>query len=1086
MESPFAMGFYVISYFKLSPTTMINVLQLLENEAEDLAVDSNTLDFISPYIHQIYTSQNVFIRCSTLRIISFFEINSPTSIIEKYQFDKLVCMSIEQKEPDPPLKVDEEKVVSFRIALLLIKMRHSLPLSIVRSLVSLYYTPNHNYNNLIVTYLCQGILLCDDFPDVPEVSQVLIDHLIETGDQNLIDFLGYIFEKQYIFMNYKNFTSKLLSSLSGAFNQIVRLDQASKIVIKLLGSWSGLICFGVKYKAIQKLVQTLPHFQTTIVKIFTKLLILNSPKMSTMNAYTGFLLFYLIKNNLVNSLTNIASSNSETLIFIDQLLFYTSHYNSNLVITNDNINGFFTKGQILISNYISYGESFSSPDEIPSASSPLLKISQCIPSFSSLSNSNIPQIPSSASNSASSAQNTLSVPSFSSSSISTPSNYGQISLQSLLNTDNIQWHKVHIMLTIILPHNYSEAKSQQARELYSKIFGYFTTKQLTDFPPDSYIIISECVFALIDLLLLPKELDEDDRSLSSAFISESKDFALALISALNLVATAKQSIDEHHPVWAMIEVFCKLMSNQTGITIFKKQNMANLLSDIAKKFTASKSVERLLRMVQFYPEPSFSTYFFALFVTSNSPNLVKVALNELRNKSKTTPSFYTKCLESTLLKFIRRTKNSNAINLLCEMMLESDECLSIVSRDASLHQIIKAYSRNFYSVFLRRKFDIASVTATMSDFDEIADSEIDFWMEKGIYEYVDCYDRASMISFEEPKLEETNVIVVDGRAIIPPHIFGQLSQNEEGFNKLMKKVPQLLDICRSTPADEKIEEKRAAFFALGHFGSVQGGATEETIQAMIDSTLSSESYLLFGTLLDCLSLISTNATVNEVLKKNGFTTFEFGNNRCIVPESKSRLLSSRESKFNVEEEEEEDWNEKVVDLKIPSRIAVQLPLLLNPIHHQTSTQYLFSATRSDSKAGEPLLTSYNALYAHELLADCTFIPTARKFVFDLFRSTPIIEQRNDVIVDQRLVAECLARTEEATTANQMLLASLGFSTVPIAKFTASEIKLKKKTAVPEVYLRDEEFPTVVGVPDRKSFYFLPIEQRNAIRNKLLT
>ena len=81
MESSFAIGFYVISYFKLSTTTMINVLQLLENEAEDLPIESIPIDFISPYIHQIYTSQNVFIRCSTLRIISFFEINSPTSII---------------------------------------------------------------------------------------------------------------------------------------------------------------------------------------------------------------------------------------------------------------------------------------------------------------------------------------------------------------------------------------------------------------------------------------------------------------------------------------------------------------------------------------------------------------------------------------------------------------------------------------------------------------------------------------------------------------------------------------------------------------------------------------------------------------------------------------------------------------------------------------------------------------------------------------------------------------------------------------------------------------------------------------------
>lgn len=337
-----------------------------------------------------------------------------------------------------------------------------------------------------------------------------------------------------------------------------------------------------------------------------------------------------------------------------------------------------------------------------------------------------------------------------------------------------------------------------------------------------------------------------------------------------------------------------------------------------------------------------------------------------------------------------------------------------------------------------------------------------------------------MISFEEPKREDTSIVVVDGRALIPPHIFGQLSQNEEGFAKLMTKVPKLIEICRSEPADEMINEKRGAFFALGHFGSVQGGATEETVQAMIDSALSSGSYLLIGTLLDCLTLIATNPRINEVLKKNGFTSFEFGDHRCIVPESADIPFE------NMDNYEEEEWNEKATELRFPSKISIQLPLLLNPIHQQFSTQFLFNASRAENQDGEPLLTSPNALYAHELLADCTFIPTARKFVFDLFRSTPIVEQRNDILIDQKVLAECLARADEATNANQMTLASSGFSSVQINKFTASEIKLKKQnTPVPEVYLRDEEFPTVVGVPDRKSFYLLTLDQQNAIRNKLL-
>lgn len=1087
MESPFAIGFYVISYFKLSSNTMINVLQLLENEAEDYPADSIPFDFISPLIHQIYTSQNVFIRCSTLRIISFFEINSPISIIEKYQFDKLVCMSIEQKPPDPPLKIDEEKVVSFRIVLLLIKMRHTIPISIVRSLISLFYTPNHTFNGLIVSYLCQAILLCDEFPDVPEVSQVLIDHLIETGDQNLIDFFGYIFEKQYIFMNYKNFTSKLLSSLSGAFNQIVRLDQASKIVIKLLGTWPGLFCFGVKYNAIKKLVLTLPHFQTTIIKIFTKLLFLNSPKMSTMNGYSGFLLYYLIKNNLINLLTDIESSNSETLTFIDHLLFFTSHYKKNKEITNDNINAFFNKGQILISNYISYNESFStSMTQTPSVLPPLLKISQCIPSFSDSPFPNSPSTANSSLPNSNSNLNAVSIPSLSSSPNSSNSN--QISLQTLSNSDKIEWRKIHLLLTVILPHNRQESQSQAARDLYSKIFKYFFARPLADFPKKDYIITNEVIFSLIELLLPTNCENEND----VFYLDESKDFILAIINVLNLVVSTKESIDDHHPVWSIIETFCRLMVNPIGISIFKKQNMVALLSDIGKKFTATKSVERLLRMVQFDPEPSFSSYFYSLFVNSNSPELVKISLDELKLKSRTVQNFHKKCLEPILLKFVMQQKNKLAINVLIQIILENEDCLSIVAKDSSLHQIIKEHSRLMYCVMLRRPFEITAKTAT---FDSIADQEIEYWMKTGIYEYVRDFDRATAVTFQNDKNNrDDKLIVVDGYALVPPHLFGQLSQNCEGFKKLKNLVPTLLNILQKNDYDDddkEIEEKRAALFALAHFGSVKGGATAETVNAMIQAAMTSGSCALAGTLIDCLSIMTTDAAVNEVIAKNGFTSFEFGDHKCVIPD---QISLEKLDIFESESDFEKDGTESdlspsdtsLVNLKIPSKIALQLPLLLNPIHQQYCTQFLFKASRGEVNSDEPVLTTQNAFYAHQLVAQCTFIPSARKYVFDLFRSTPIVEQRNDVIINQRMLAECLAKTDEATTASQMMLASYGFSTVPIPKFTASEIKNKKQnTPVPEVYLRDEEFPSVAGVPDRNSFYFLPPEQQNAIRNKLL-
>ncbi|OHT16392.1 hypothetical protein TRFO_13254 [Tritrichomonas foetus] len=1002
INSPLELSFKAVAHPKLNPSNQLTALEMIENDAENIPTKTLNLDFIAPYLHQIYTSSDMLIRSSVLHFISFFEVNSEESIIEKYHFDKLVVLSIEQKVPEIPPKVDEERISAFRIVLILIKIRRYLPISIVRSLVSLYYTPKHTMKNLVANYLCEAVLMCDDFPTVSEVPQILVENLVETNNQNIADLLNYIFEKQYIFMKFKHFSNSIVSPISQHFKSSTYIENSYCAIIRLLRTWPGLFSFGIKSGALIDLIRILKH-SSNLISLFTQLLFIDGPKNSVVEGYTGFLIYYLIQNGLIEILTELSPKNLQANQLLQKLTLFATHSGKTPTL------------QVNMSTTEINENEQSSPS--------LLKISQC------LTNSKAPN---------------------------------SISL-FVLPEDELQWdwNEIRMMLTVVLAHNDGEAQSQMARTFYNRLIDIFSAPSLPNFSANNYVSISECISAFIELLM-PKQWGRQ-------LLIENQQFSSAILIALHAITTQKQ-INQHHPIWAFVECFCKMMVSSLGISILQELNIINRLDEYGNKFSDIKAAVRLLKMIDFYPESSLATAFFQKFLRSSSIEISTAALDELRNKSKTTPDFDTKCLSSLILPFIHDICNGKlykgnnqhilnvSLNLLCEMMTDNEDCKLIVANVKGLPEIIQQNSHEMFSLLFSN-----SETHPYLNVDE----EIKYWMEVGIYEYVKTFDKASYMTFEKKFEALPSIICSESHALIPSHLFGQLAKTKSGYEKLLIEIPHLLEICKTN----SIKKQRAAFFALGHFGSIGNNATPEIVDVLIQSALNSNSHLLMGTLITVLSIMKPNPAIVNFWNSHGFIIYDYGTHSCVIP-----IDQTIDNHFG---EHESDKIVHKVYPKAPNPTIENIIQLQNPIAQNQAKKEIYEASKS-----KDFLKPEVAFYANDILSYFSLAPEARMFIFNIFRSVPLMNLPNYQI-NQKVAAECVARAIETANSNQMMLAVTPFTELPIPNISASDLnKQRPNCLVPEVYISDADFSRIAGF-DKTKFYNLDEDQQYIIRKKIM-
>ena len=424
---------------------VVRVLKSIELSLDAQIDDNLDLDNISPSLHRIYCLQNSIIRASVLRICCRLELRSDEMITEKYDFDYLIACSLDIKPPDPLPRVDEEKVAAFGYILALLKTRKHLPNSISRGLVSLYSLAPSPYSNtyreLIISILCEASMFCVDIIQIPEVCQIFVESLVETGSKSISSLLAYSIENRLPIVRESRFLSPLLAPFA-QLKPSEKLSNARKALSIFLRTWPGFLYYGIQSDAIVDLMRCLPHETDAVISILRDLLRLNGTIPAVTDGYCGLFLSILLKLDLIEKLNQIAPTKPAAASFLNELLPYTSHSGI-------------------------YG----------------VDLTQRTPNFSSSSTSTI----------SNSTLFDLAQTMAHDKQITSINNF-------ILDPDPKQWEwtPILILLTVVLPHNEAEANSNAARNFYKSLFNYFSGSFLTSTGNCETMV--EPLFALIHLL----------------------------------------------------------------------------------------------------------------------------------------------------------------------------------------------------------------------------------------------------------------------------------------------------------------------------------------------------------------------------------------------------------------------------------------------------------------------------------------------------------------------------------------------------------------------------------------------------------
>ena len=745
----------------------------------------------------------------------------------------MVCESLQRAIPEQQNKSDDEKVSAFKYVAFLIQGKQVFPESIIRALIFLFHMPRSNFGRLIVSLFAKGILLCDNFPDIPEVVNILVDTALSKHETELVDLFGYILERQCNRPLQKLISYRLIAPFSiPSNNNNSRLENATAIAIDLLRTWPGIFCLGLQNEVISDFFKAIKSITPSVLKILTELLLLDGPDQSIVDTYTGFVFYTLLQSGILEKLDELAQTDENAAKLIN-----------------------------VIHRFAPYAcLSIKSKPNMPKTQVDYLSTEKVVNTIS---------------------QNITSAP--------LPT---QISTY-ILPTDfkNWDWPIIRSFLTLILPSNELDVVSESAISFYNTLLDYYGSQFLFDNSAVFNPVIAQCLESLIDIIFNPefelKKLlkDQNDHNIP-----------IAIIGSFQKVfkSSDDNTTSDYHPAWSIIQLFLRLLSDSDGfqiLTMWKsfadvKKYVDNNVNDLMPQYA-----RRLLQMTTFAPVFTLSANFFLSFMNCNNIEIVMIAIEELEKKAKTTPKFYEGCADLCLFQYIKKLhqlKKTNyiniALNLLCKLMLSSRECLQSVCKDSALIDIIKNYSHEIYSIIFSVQNPLVQQTkqatgrsntlnpSSILSSSLIIESEISYWMESGIFKYVNTYDQAISMTFKKESKIVPSIIVSGGYALIPPHLFGQLSKTEEGLKKLKNCMPRLLHLLGSN----HISKRRASLFALGHLGSVPNGITAETVVKMIESAKESNSYLLRGTLLVAFSIMKPDSELSNFLYKSGFQLFKFG------------------------------------------------------------------------------------------------------------------------------------------------------------------------------------------------------------------
>ena len=1045
LSSCFAIALKEIYESKLKPNDVIKILTCLTVDSSNLKTENLPMDVISMYIHHLFIANSPLLRTELLKIVLNLETNSDETILEKYHFDKLTAISLEQKSVDVTSKLDEEKAICFSIVSVMIKIRNYLPNSIIRALISLYYQPKHSYKTLILSYLVQVIEFFDNenLPIVNEISRILVENIGE-GNLKFVPYICHTAEK-FIRENEKVGASFFLNYLLEPIFQN-HLEQPALALVKILRTWSGLLYYGIERHMINNILLYMHSSPSTSISIIKDLLMfdviqtIESTHPTILDGYSGYLLSYLLSIGLVDSLSALQNQQDPVIVkFLDEIVRYTGiKMETSRVLKN-------------VSSNIS-----------PSSSAPIA--------------------------------------------IDFNNNKKSEQMYSLLNIFSVQcckkdlssfvqdddpllwdWKLVYMSLVRVLPFDEELSMHTEARTLYTKLLDFFSSHFLTVTGP-SLSLIRNCFISFFEFLL--------PRDYGFPVIACYDEIKKMILLSIHNVSN-NPNIDLQSTIFFVFTFIIDLISTNEGAKLFTQWEILDSLYSVGTKCQSIEVTKIILQKISFSPVSTLTVPLFSKFLLSNNPQIMRLSIEYLRSKQKTTPMFHVSGFLKLLVPHIKNmdqqlqnqaTEKDKlleenmwlSLNLMCEFMQNDEHCLIDVAGDAQIHNILKRRSHFIYSMLLSRE-----ETLSLANVEE----EIQWWMSEGNEKYLTIYDKAVECAFEQ-QYNSAEMPEITSSLLPPPHLFGQLSKAPTGQQKLSTYIPQLIEQCKS----EHKKVKKAAFFALAHFAS---SAPEPFVSAfnianlLISCAISSPSLQIRGTLISCLSLFQHTNYLSECLQKCNWQVFSYGSRSCVIPcdplilskplkaanNAKNNEILSKRVKNNNQMSESNVKTEELKDNK--SNPYYSFIIQLNdPITMKQGKAELVQAYREKQSS---ILTPETSLMASSLISNYSFSQDNRSFILGLFRSTPLVPLAPPQ-VDELKLAECKVKIYEALQSG----APKGLDQVNWLKYAPEELTRHKYCKeFPELYLRDDIMEKTIGMP-KKDFYLLSEAKRKEIREQILS
>lgn len=352
------------------------------------------------------------------------------------------------------------------------------------------------------------------------------------------------------------------------------------------------------------------------------------------------------------------------------------------------------------------------------------------------------------------------------------------------------------------------------------------------------------------------------------------------------------------------------------------------------------------------------------------------------------------------------------------------------------------------------------------------DEEIEWWMQTGIYEFVDAYDMAfnAVQTGNERKLaDKVPCAVVSGNSVTMPfHLFGQLAQTVDGCRCLLPRIPDVVDLLKS----DNPRTVRAAILALGYFGSTQIAVDEckdlTFISKMIEAGMLSQYLTVRGTLLSALSMLYECHPISEKLSNHNFRMFRFGNKHCIVPTNLKALLENLDEDLpHAMVTEDVLESDEVVDL---------IKEFMNPLLSRKAKQGF------DQFVVHNKIDSHRALLIERALAKFRFTANVRSYIYASIKHIPLIPlpQR---ILDPEQDAKLSAIIDFIL--HNKRLSRIRFSDIDIDTYDLSQIwRPDIKFRCPEVFLPDDQFLEKTGTHRDEFYNKLTDQERDSLRSSI--